>query len=49
MIEMWCEVCACKVRKCKWRRHIESRKHRWVGSGDDGKDGVGGDGGRVVR
>ena len=31
LIEMWCAVSECKVRKCKWRRYIESRKRRMGG------------------
>ena len=30
-IEVWCEVCECNVRKCKWKRHEETTKHK-VGS-----------------
>ena len=25
--EVDCVVCGCKVRKCKWKRHTESKKH----------------------
>ena len=40
-LEIECEVCECKVRKCNWARHLVSRKHRLGGGG--GK--VGDDGG----
>ena len=37
--EVECEVCRCKVRKCNWLRHLESRKHRdGVGNGGGGGD-----------
>ena len=31
LIEVWCGICECNVRKCKWKRHEETRKHQ-VGS-----------------
>ena len=27
LIEVGCEVCECKVKKCRWRKHILTRKH----------------------
>ena len=37
--EVECEVCRCKVRKCNWLRHLETRKHRdGVGNGGGGGD-----------
>ena len=36
--EVECEVCRCKVRKCNWLRHLETRKHR------DGVENGGGGG-----
>ena len=26
-LEIECEVCECKVRKCNWARHLGTRKH----------------------
>ena len=26
-IEIDCGVCGCKVRKCKWNRHVKTKKH----------------------
>ena len=42
-IEIWCEVCGCKVRKCKWVRHEKTKKHMMGGGGGnlDGGGGVG--------
>ena len=37
--EVECEVCRCKVRKCNWLRHLETRKHR-----DGVENGEGGGG-----
>ena len=37
--EVECEVCRCKVRKCNWLRHLETKKHRdGVGNGGGGGD-----------
>ena len=27
-IEIDCEVCKCKVKKCRWKKHIETQKHK---------------------
>ena len=35
-IEMWCGICECKVKKCKWRRHEKTKKHKM--GVDDGKN-----------
>ena len=42
-IEIWCGICECNVRKCKWRRHEKTNKHRMrVDDGKtDGGNGVG--------
>ena len=31
--EVWCGICECNVRKCKWKRHEETRKHKMGSSG----------------
>ena len=37
--EVECEVCRCKVRKCNWLRHLETRKHKdGVENGEGGGD-----------
>ena len=37
--EVECEVCRCKVRKCNWLRHLETKKHRdGVENGSGGGD-----------
>ena len=42
MREVHCLTCGCKVRKCKWGRHILSKKHV-MSAGDKGsEDGKGG-------
>ena len=40
MREIDCLTCGCRVRKCKWRRHLLS-KHL-MSAGDKGCDGVAG-------
>ena len=27
-IEIDCEVCKCKVKTCRWKKHIETQKHK---------------------
>ena len=44
-LEIECEVCECKVRKCNWARHLVSRKHM-LGGGGGKVDGDVGGGGR---
>ena len=29
-IEIDCGVCGCKVRKCRWNRHVKTKKHIWA-------------------
>ena len=42
MREVDCLTCGCRVRKCKWARHILSKKHL-MSAGDKGsEDGAGG-------
>ena len=42
-IEIWCGICECNVKKCKWKRHEESNKHRMgISSGNLVGAGVGG-------
>ena len=42
MKEVDCLTCGCRVRKCKWGRHILSKKH-FMSAGDKGcGDGVAG-------
>ena len=42
-IEIWCGICECNVRKCKWKRHEESKRHRMGGGGGN----LGGGGGNL--
>ena len=44
-LEIECEVCECKVRKCNWARHLGSRKHMLGGGGGKVDGDVGGGGG----
>ena len=49
--EVDCEVCRCRVRKCNWLRHLETKKHR-DGVENGGGGGIwmlmlGGQGGQV--
>ena len=46
-LEIECEVCECKVRKCNWAKHVGSKKHILGGGGGKVDDDVGGGGGRV--
>ena len=46
-LEIECEVCECKVRKCNWARHVASRKHMLGGGGGKVDGDVGGGGGKV--
>ena len=39
-IEIWCEICGCNVKKCKWSRHAGSKKHI-LGCGDGNLEGPG--------
>ena len=41
-LEIECEVCECKVRKCNWARHLVSRKHILGGGGGKVDGDVGG-------
>ena len=42
-IEVWCGICECNVRKCKWKRHEGSEKHRMgISGGNLVGAGVGG-------
>ena len=34
-IEIWCGICECNVRKCKWKRHERSVKHRMGNSNEN--------------
>ena len=36
--EVDCLICGCKVRKCKWARHIKSKKHMLGVSGENNGD-----------
>ena len=44
-MEIECEVCECKVRKCNWARHVGTRKHMLGGGGGKVDDDAGGGGG----
>ena len=44
-LEIECEVCECRVRKCNWARHLVSRKHMLGGGGGKVDDDAGGGGG----
>ena len=46
--EVDCEVCECRVRNCKWARHLVSRKHMLGGGGGKVGGDVGGRG-RIRR
>ena len=48
--EVECEACSCRVKKCNWLRHLETRKHRDVvenGEGGGDKDVDAGGAGRT--
>ena len=44
-LEIECEVCECRVRKCNWARHLGTRKHMLGGGGGKVDGHVGGGGG----
>ena len=43
--EVDCEVCGCRMKKCNWRRHLETKTHLGVRNGEAGGD-MGGEGGQ---
>ena len=27
-LEVFCDYCECKVKKCRWHRHLQTEKHK---------------------